>query len=138
MLSIDISLVVVFIIVWILVVVLTKLFFKPVRKVMNQRDDDINQNLKAGEIASGEYERTIRKIEEDIRQAKADAHSLREEFEKEASLEKERILSEVAKDCRAQVKEAKDELEKQLIKLKTELESDSDSIAEKIEKRLIH
>jgi F-type H+-transporting ATPase subunit b len=138
MLSVDISLVAVFIIIWILVVVLTKLFFKPVRKVMNQRDEDINQNLKAGEIASGEYERTIRKIEEDIKQAKADAYSLREEFEKEASLEKERILSEVAKDCRAQVKEAKDELEKQLIKLKTGLESDSESIAAKIEKRLIH
>lgn len=138
MLSVDISLIAVFIIVWILVVVLTKKFFNPVRREIDRRDRDISQNREASEKARSEYEQTIHKIEKDIKQAKETAHTLQERFEKEAQQEKERILSDVSKNCRAQVNEAKKELEKQMNKLMMELEADGESIAEKIEKRLIH
>lgn len=137
MLSVDISLVVVFLMVWILVVVLTRLFFKPLRKVMETRDRTIEEDRAAGESASVEQETLLRKIEDDIKQTRTAALAARQSLERQAAEQKERLLSDVSRECREEVSRARAQLEKQVESLKAELETESERMAERIENKLL-
>lgn len=138
MLSADIGLFVILIIVWVLVIVLTKVFFNPVRRVMQNRDQGIHSDREAGEKAVAEYEHTIQKIDEEIKKTRASAFAIREKYKQEALKEKEQMLKSVYQECRDQVKQASKELEEQLQHLKADLQAESDHLAEKIKQRLMH
>jgi F-type H+-transporting ATPase subunit b len=138
MLQVDLSAIVVFAIVWILVLVLTKVFFKPIQGVVRKREEGLRQDREAGERAQTEYETSLQKIEDDLKKARSSAYNVRDRFEKEAFKEKERMLAEVSKECRSQVEDARKELTKQIDELKTDLKDQSEQLAEKIEKRLLH
>ena len=138
MLQVDLSAIVVFAIVWILVLVLTKVFFKPIQGVVRKREEGLRQDREAGEKAQSEYENSLQKIEDDLKKARSSAYKVRDKFEKEALKEKERMLAEVSKECRSQVEDARKELTKQIDELKTDLKDQSEQLAEKIEKRLLH
>jgi F-type H+-transporting ATPase subunit b len=137
MLQVDLSALVVFAIVWILVVVLTKVFFKPIQGIVRKREEGLREDREAGEKAQSEYEASLQKIEDDIKQARSSSYRIRDKFEKEALKEKERMLSEVSKECRSQVDEARKELTQQIDELKADLKDQSEQLAEKIEKRLL-
>lgn len=137
MLSIDISLVVIFAIVWILVVVLSKVYFNPLRRVMSQRDGQIQQDQDAARDALDKYARVIQRIEEEISAAKATARETREEWAREAQKEKENMIEEVSQDCRQQVQKAHREMDERIRHLKKELAPQSHDLAEKIAKRLL-
>ncbi len=138
MLQVDLSAIAVFAIVWILVLVLTKVFFKPIQGVVQKREAGLRQDREAGEKAQTEYQASLQKIEDDIKKARSSAYNVRDKFEKEALKEKERMLAEVSKECRSQVEDARKELAKQIEELKTDLKGQSEHLAEKIEKRLLH
>ncbi len=137
MLQIDPSIIVIFLIVWVLVAVLTKTVFKPVRRVVDDRDRRIRSDQEAGEEAVQEYQSHLQKIEEDIKHAKASAFSIRDSLEREAARERERMLAEVSRECRARVDRARLQLEQQVEDLKSELNKESERLAEKIEERLL-
>jgi len=137
MLSIDISFLVVFALIWILLAVLTKLFFNPLRKVVEKRNSNIDQDREAGETAALEYNQAIQKIEEDMKAARASARKTREELTRHAQKEKEKMLAEISSECRTSILEARNDVAKQLDGLKKELESMSTDLAEKIEKKLL-
>lgn len=138
MLSIDKSVIVIFLIVWIMLVILNRLFFKPLVKTMAQREANIQKNKKARQEAFESYEQNMHKIEEKIEETKKKAQAMRGKFLMEALEEKESILAEISQACRSDVEKAKKELSKRLESLKKNLESESDFLAEKIEKRLLH
>lgn len=138
MLSIDVSLIVIFMIVWILVGVLSKVYYNPMRKIMSKRDTEIEKNKKASQEALERCETALQKIEQDMKSAKAAARSIREGLEKEALKEKERMLQEISQECRSQVQKAKKELDEQTKRLKKELEPQSTQLAERIEKKILH
>jgi F-type H+-transporting ATPase subunit b len=137
MLHVDAGLIVIFVVVWILVVMLNKVYFRPLRRVMNQRNREITDNQKASQQALEGYEQTLGKIKEDIQTAKSSARTTREALEREALKEKERLLAEISKECRSNVEKAKKELDQQVARLKKELEPQSEKIAGRIEKRLL-
>jgi len=137
MLQIDPSIILIIAIVWILVVVLTKTVFNPIRRVMRDRDEGIATDREAGNQAELKYESSLRRIEEDIKKARAAAYSIQDSLEKEALKEKEKLLAEVSRACRAQVDEAQQELQKQVQDLKSDLKQESARLAEKIEEKLL-
>lgn len=137
MLSFDASIIIVFLLVWILLAVLIKIFFNPLQKTMGDREAKINHNREAAQKAVESYEQTISKIDESIKVTKANAFSTQERFEREALKEKERMIAEISKECKSKVKETKEGLEKQMESLKKELESRSRLLAEEIEQRLL-
>lgn len=138
MLSIDMSLIVIFVIVWILVGVLSKVYYNPLRKIMSKRDSEIEQNKRASQEALERYETALQKIEQDMKSAKAAARSIKEGLEKGALKEKERMLQEISQECRSQVEMAKKELQEQTNRLKKELEPQSKQLAQRIEKKILH
>lgn len=137
MLQIDSSIILVFAIIWILVLVLTKTVFNPIRRIMRDREDGIASDREAGVQAELAYQDSLRKFEDEIKQARAAAYAIQDSLEKEALKEKERMFSEVSQECRAQVDEARQELQKQVRDLKSDLKKESDWMAEKIEEKLL-
>lgn len=138
MLSIDISLIVVILTVWILLALLTRIFFKPLRKIMEERESRVKGNVEGKEEALETFERESLRVEEKLREARAAAQATKEKFQKQALKERERILEKIHRDCRSQVDAAKRRLEMQMKTLKKELASQSTQMAERIEKRILH
>ena len=137
MLSIDFGLIVIFIIVWIMLIVLNRIFYNPVQKVIRDREEKIEKDRHKGENAQARVERILQQIEEEIKSARTSSLATKESFEQEALKEKERILSEISQECRSQVQDAKEELNQQVKTLRKKLEKNSEVFAEQIEKKLL-
>ncbi len=138
MLAVDATLLIVFFIVWVLLFMLKKVFFNPVRDIMDGRKEAVENNLKASEEAKTQHETNIRKIEDSLKAARLAARETQEQFTADALREKNRLLSEIAQECRAKVNEAKEQMEKKVEDLKKDLASESKVLSEKIEQRLLH
>ena len=138
MLSIDLSVIVIFLIVWILVLVLSKVYFAPMRRIMGRRDDQIQQDQGAAQETLEKYAETLQRIEKDIDAAKISARETREEWVREAQREKEIMIEEVSQECRQQVRKAHRELDDSVEHIKKELEPRSQELAEIITKRLLN
>src|SRR4030067_2043060 len=69
MLSLDSNVIVVFLIVWVLLFALTKLFFNPVRRVRDAREKAIRENKEAFEKAIEAYEPRVRRVDETLKGA---------------------------------------------------------------------
>ena len=137
MLSLDANLVIVFAVVWILVFVLSKLFFNPVRRVRDQRESGIKADRQARQQALDSYEKSLAEIEASLKDAKAAAESARSLLEQEALREKNKLLAEVSAECRRQVEQARADLERVTRELQGGLERDASNLAERIEKKLL-
>lgn len=138
MLDIDISSVVIFAIIWILLFVLKKVFFNPMQKVRSERETLINQNKMAAAKSQEDYEETLSEIEEQIKKVRMDALASRNTFEKEAQEKREELIADVSKESKKMVEKGKADLEEQMKILFKEMEAKSEIFAKNIEKRLLH
>jgi len=137
MLQLDVSLIVVFLIVWVLVFFLSRLFFNPLRKIMQERNDKVQGGNEAYRKSTETYDQTVNEIEERLKSARALSQQAMEKIEREAAAERERLLAEISEESRHKVEEAKKQLEDQIIGLKRKLESDASDLAERMERRLL-
>ncbi len=137
MLSINATALVVFAVVWILVIVLTRLFFKPVLRVLDERAGRIARDKAAAEEARKAYEADLKRIEDGLKEARAAADAIITTAETEALKDKSRLVREVQAEGRAEVERAKAELQREMETLKKELDKRTVEIAESIEKRIL-
>jgi len=137
MLSINGTAIVIFLIVWILVLVLTRIFFKPVLRILDERSGRIAKDKAAAAAALGSYENDLRRVEEGLKEARAAGEAIRSTAETEALKEKSRLVREVQAEGRAEVEKAKQELRLEMDALKKELDARTAEIAETIEKSIL-
>jgi F-type H+-transporting ATPase subunit b len=137
MLSINATALVVFAVVWILVIVLTRLFFKPVLRVLDERAGRIARDKAAADEARKAYEADLKRIEDGLKEARAAADAIITTAETEALKDKSRLVREVQAEGRAEVERAKAELQREMETLKKELDKRTVEIAESIETRIL-
>lgn len=137
MLSIDATVIVVFALVWILVVILSRIFFKPILKVLDERAERVARDKAAAAESQEAYERDLRRVEEGLKEARAAADAIRSAAESEALKEKSRLVREVQAEGRAEVEKAKAELLREMDHLKKELEKQTAEIAGSIERKIL-
>jgi F-type H+-transporting ATPase subunit b len=137
MLKIDATALIVFAVVWILVIVLSRIFFKPVMRILDERAARIARDKAAAAGSQGSYEKDLRRIEEGLKEARAAADAIRAAAETEALKEKSRLVREVQAEGRAEVERAKAELLRETDALKKELEKRTEEIARSIEKKVL-
>lgn len=138
MLQVDLTLVVVFILVWILVLVLSRVFFKPYLEIREKRRKILEENEKKHRQAMSEYEGHLEKIETSLKEARLETQIMRERVIAEALEEKTRLISEIQTEVRGQVAAARDELNLQTEKLKTELGQKVEELARQLEEKILH
>ena len=138
MLSIDASLIVVFVLVWILVLVLSRVFFKPVIRVMRERETRIAKDKDETRQTLEAYAQDLRRIEDGLKEARLEAARIRESAAEGSQRERARLLQEVNAERRAQVDKARAELQAEVERLKKELEARTDDLAGEVERRLLN
>ncbi len=138
MLSLDGNVIIVFLVVWILLFVLTRLFFNPVRRVRNAREKVIGENKEAFENALKSYEEGARQVDQAIKVARVAAEDARASLAADAQTERSRLVAEVNAECRRQVEQAQADLRESVRELNRELESQAAALADKIEKKLVN
>jgi len=137
MLNIDVTALVVFAIVWVVVLILSKIFFKPILRILDERADRIARDKAAAEGARQAADADLKRIEDGLKEARAAAEAIRSTAETEALKDKSRLVREVQAEGRAEVEKAKAELRAEMDKLKKELDQRTEEIAETIEKRIL-
>jgi F-type H+-transporting ATPase subunit b len=137
MLNIDVTALVVFAIVWVVVLILSRIFFKPILRILDERADRIARDKAAAEGARQAADADLKRIEDGLKEARAAAEAIRSTAETEALKDKSRLVREVQAEGRAEVEKAKAELRAEMDKLKKELDQRTEEIAETIEKRIL-
>jgi F-type H+-transporting ATPase subunit b len=137
-LQIDLTFLVTFFIIWILVFVLSRIFFKPMIKLMQDRDSQIRGDWSSSEKNIEAYEGSLQEVDKTLRSAKQAAEKTHEEMEVEAIREKGRLVAEVSGSSKEQIGQAKAKLQAELVSLKKELAAEAETLAERIEKRLLN
>jgi len=137
MLSINVTALIVFAVVWVLVLVLTRIFFKPILRILDERAGRIAKDEAAASASRESYDTDLRRVEEGLKEARAAAEAIRSSAETEALKEKSRLVREVQAEGRAEVEKAKEELLREMEALKKELDKRTAEIAETIEKRVL-
>ncbi len=137
-LKIDLTFLVTFFIIWILVFILSRIFFRPMTKIMQDRDAQIQGDKASLQNDMDARERSLEKIARTLKSARQAGEKRREEIEGEALKEKNRLIAEVSAASRRQIEQAKAKLNEDLTRLKKELGGEAESLAERIEKRLLN
>jgi F-type H+-transporting ATPase subunit b len=137
-LKIDLTFLVTFFIIWILVFILSRIFFKPMTKIIQDRDAQIQGDKASSQNDMDARQQSLEKIDRTLKSARQAAEKRREEIEGEALEEKNRLITEVGTASKRQIEQAKVKLNGDLVRLKKELSGEAESLAERIEKRLLN
>jgi len=137
MIDIDASFIAIFIIVWIIVFFLSRLFFNPLRKIMEEREAKVKGRQEAFQESTEVYEKTVCEIEERLKSARILSEQTKDNLKHEALKERERMLEEISTEYRSQVEKAQEKLEKQTTSLRRELSAEAMLLAERIEQKLL-
>jgi F0F1-type ATP synthase membrane subunit b/b' len=137
MLEINATFLVTFAVVWILVLILGRAFFRPYQRLRADRDGRISADRRASQLASEQNQRRLHEVEQSVKAARAAAFRIREDLEAEALKEKTRLLNEVGAAGKAEVEAARAELARELGGLQEDLRTRAAGLAEAIEKRLL-
>ena len=137
MIKIDATALIVFAVVWILVLILTRIFFKPILRILDERAARIARDKAAEDGARSASDADLKRIEEGLKEARAAAEAIRSAAEADALKDKSRLVREVQAEGRAEVEKAKAELLREMDALKKDLDKRSEEIAATIEKRIL-
>jgi F-type H+-transporting ATPase subunit b len=137
MIDIDASFIAIFIIVWIMVFSLSRLFFNPLRKIMEEREAKVKGRQEAFQESTEVYEKTVCEIEERLKSARILSEQTKDNLKHEALKKRELMLEEISTEYRSQVEKAQEKLEKQTTSLRRELGAEAILLAERIEQKLL-
>lgn len=138
MLSIDLTFAVIFLLVWVLVLILSRVFFKPVGRMMEERGSRSRENKEAARKALDALTQDLRKIEESLKEAKAASDKIRESLEIEALKERTRLLSDLHAESRRQVEKAREEINGEIGRLKSELAGEVERLSGEVERKVLN
>ena len=133
----DGSLVFVLVLFLILVFVLNRILFRPIGRVLDERQTLTEGAANEARAARQSYETRLAEYEATIRQARAESYK-RSEQERAAAVEERRHLIDDAKQhTHEQIERAKREIEQQVVQARVALESESRQIAERISRTVL-
>ena len=133
----DGSLVFVLILFLIFVFVLNRILFRPIGRVLDERQTLTEGAANEARAARRRYEAKLAEYEATIRQARAESYR-RAEQERAAALDQRRRLIEDSKQhANEEIGRAKHEIERQVTAARAALESESRQIAERISRTVL-
>jgi len=138
MLSINFTFAVIFLLVWVLVLILSRVFFKPVGRMMEERGSRSRENKEAARKALDALTQDLRKIEESLKEAKAASDKIQEALETEALRERSRLLSDLNTESRKQVEKAREEINGEIGRLKSELAGEVERLSGEVERKVLN
>lgn len=137
MLDLDSSLFIVIALVWILMLILDRVYFRPVKNVINEREGKLALESEQIEKMTQEIEEKTGRIENILSEAKWDAAALKEELIQEGEEIKEKIRIDTREESKKIFADKMKELDREIIAAREKLEKDIDLFSRKIKEKFI-
>jgi F-type H+-transporting ATPase subunit b len=120
-----------------LLIVLSKLMYRPLLGALEGRTSAIQQRLAEAQAAREEAQRERAAMEERIRAAHAEAQTLRERALREAAELRERLSAEARQEAARLVESAQAQVAQDVRRARTELRAEVGALATQIAERLV-
>jgi F-type H+-transporting ATPase subunit b len=133
----NVTLVVVIILFIIFVFVLNQILFKPIGKVLDERETLTEGAAAEARAAARQYQARLNNYEETIRQARAESYRKLEQQRKAALDERSKLVESARALAEAEIAKARAEVAAQTAEARTALEQESRQIAEQISRTLL-
>ena len=113
----------------ILLVVVFYFAYKPVKKLLKQRSDYVEDKIKTAEEREKESEKLLEKANEEIKASRVEALALVEKAEDEANKERQVILDKAKQEKAEEIKRTKEEIAQEIEASKDEIHREIVSVA---------
>lgn len=133
----DGSLVFVLVLFLTLVFVLNRILFRPIGRVLDERQTLTEGAANEARAARRSYETRLAEYEANIRQARAESYKRSEQERAAAVEERRRLIDDAKQHAHEQIERAKQEIEQQVVHARAALESESRQIAERISRTVL-
>jgi F-type H+-transporting ATPase subunit b len=133
----NVTLVYVIIIFILFVVVLNQLLFKPIGKVLDERESLTEGAAAEARAAARQYQSRLNNYEETIRRARAESYRKLESQRKAALEERAKLVESARAQAEAEIGKARAEVAAQAAEARAALEQESRQIAEQISRTLL-
>jgi F-type H+-transporting ATPase subunit b len=133
----DGSLVFVLFLFILLVFVLNRILFRPIGRVLDERQTLTEGAANEARAARRTYEARLAEYEATIRQTRAESYKRSDQERAAAVEERRRLIDEAKLHAHEQIEGAKQEIEQQVVLARAALESESRQIAERISRTVL-
>jgi F-type H+-transporting ATPase subunit b len=131
------SLFLVFVLFIIFVFVLNRLLFRPIGRVLDEREALTEGATNEARAAARRYQSELASYEASIRQARGDSYRKLEQERAAALEERKRLLDEARQKAAAEIEVAKSEIAGQAASARASLDAESRQIAERISRTVL-
>ena len=137
LISVDGSVVVQMALFFLLMLILQRLLFKPVRASIRLRDERTVGARKEADEVRGEAEEKMARYDSALREAKKDAAAARRELREEGTARRNEALDAARADCEELLAESRTDLEKATATARQEVQASADALSREIVARLL-
>ncbi len=132
MLELDNSLFFVIALVWILMIVLNKIYFKPVGKIIEEREENMAKESRQLDEMTREIEEKNVEIESILKDTRNDAALIREALIREGEKAREQLLAETREESKRNFARQMKKLEKEIAAAESKLEKEVEFFSKRI------
>jgi len=132
MLDLDISILIVFVLVGILLVVLNRLYYKPIGEVMAERESKIKKENTQIETNLNEIDDKTLHIEEVLKETQKESRNIREDLIKKGEEVRDQMLQDAREKSRHLFESKMKQLDDQILIAEKKLEQEIDVFSNKI------
>ena len=131
------SVVFVIIAVALLAIVLDRVLFKPLLRVMRERESAIKSAMQAAESAAAKAQAAAAEFDANVTAARADLYKQMDERRKAAEGYRKELVVQTKADVEAQLASAKAELETQAAQARATLEAEAETLGKEIAAKVL-
>jgi F-type H+-transporting ATPase subunit b len=133
----NITIVIVFGLFIIFAFILNQILFKPIGKVLDERESRTEGAAAEARAASRQYQARLANYEETIRQARAESYRKIEEQRKAALDERQKLIEAARGQADAEITKGKEQIAKEATAARAQLEGEARQIAEQISRTVL-
>lgn len=137
MLSLDISFLFIVLLIWILMIVLDKIYYKPIGKIVGQRENKIEKDSASIEHMIADVENKTKNIEDVLKKARTDSMKLKENLIKKNEEKIERLISEENENLKRRFEESMKKLDEEIASAEKKLEMEIDNFSNEIKEKFL-
>lgn len=123
--------------VWALMIILNKLYVKPISKIIDEREAKIERETAQIESMSNEIEEKTLEVENVLKDARKQSSKIKEELIKKGETIREKIVADAREDSRDHFNKKMDELDLEIKDAETKLEQEISHYSDKLKEIFI-
>ncbi|MBN1195987.1 MAG: hypothetical protein JXA62_01120 [Candidatus Aminicenantes bacterium] len=132
MLDLDLSFLAILILVWILMLILDRVFFSPIGGIIDRREAMVKEDERRLEELRTNIEKGTRRLESSLSQARQQSLKLREELIARGESAREELIADARMHARATMEKEMSRLEKEIQAAQTRLQEQAGEFSAKI------